>query len=78
MVLLALPAFAHEPILKQIAPYISPGAWVGAVPARGGFDLCARDIFKGHPFRNFSLWFSNSPLGLPYPRIWEAGHNSGR
>jgi hypothetical protein len=47
IVLLALPAFAHEPILKQIAPHISPGAWVGAVPARGGFDLCARDIFEG-------------------------------
>lgn len=46
LVLLALPAFAHEPILKQIAPYIPPGAWVGALPARGGFDLCLRDILK--------------------------------
>lgn len=46
LVLLALPAFAHEPILKQIAPYIPPGAWVGALPARGGLDFCFRDIFK--------------------------------
>ena len=47
LVLLALPAFAHEPILKQIAAHILPGAWVGALPARGGFDLCVRDVFKG-------------------------------
>ncbi|MBN1536977.1 MAG: NAD/NADP octopine/nopaline dehydrogenase family protein [Anaerolineales bacterium] len=46
IILLALPAFAHEPILKQIAPYIYQGAWVGALPARGGLDLCFRDIFK--------------------------------
>lgn len=46
LVFVALPAFAHEPILKQIAAHISPGAWVGAIPARGGFDLCVRDVFK--------------------------------
>jgi hypothetical protein len=46
LVLLALPAFAHEPILRQIAAHISPGAWVGALPARGGFDLCMHDILK--------------------------------
>lgn len=47
LVLLALPAFAHELILKQIAAHLSPGAWVGALPARGGFDLSARDVLKG-------------------------------
>ena len=46
MVLLALPAFAHESILKQIAEHVSPAAWVGAIPARGGFDLSAHDVFK--------------------------------
>ncbi len=46
VILLALPAFAHEQILKQIAEYISPDTWVGAVPARGGFDLCVHDVFK--------------------------------
>jgi NAD/NADP octopine/nopaline dehydrogenase, alpha-helical domain len=46
IILLALPAFAHEQILREIAPHISSGAWVGALPARGGFDLCARDAFK--------------------------------
>ena len=46
LILLALPAFAHESIIKQIAEHIPPGAWVGALPARGGFDLCARDILS--------------------------------
>lgn len=46
MVLLALPAYAHEPILKQIAAFIAPEAWVGALPARAGFDLCVRAILK--------------------------------
>jgi hypothetical protein len=45
LVLLSLPAFAHEIILRDIAPYLDEGAWVGALPARGGFDWCARDVF---------------------------------
>jgi hypothetical protein len=43
LVLLALPAFAHQAVLEQIAPYLDDGAWLGAIPARGAFDLCARD-----------------------------------
>jgi hypothetical protein len=46
LVLFALPAFSHEQVLDQIAVYITPGAWIGALPARGGFDLCVRDILK--------------------------------
>lgn len=41
LVLLALPAFAHESTLGEIARHLQPGAWVGALPARGGFDLAA-------------------------------------
>jgi hypothetical protein len=43
LVLLALPAFAHQAVLQQIAPYLDDGAWLGAIPARGAFDLCAWD-----------------------------------
>jgi NAD/NADP octopine/nopaline dehydrogenase, alpha-helical domain len=43
LVLLALPAFAHQAVLKQVAPYLDDGAWLGAIPARGAFDLCAWD-----------------------------------
>ncbi len=41
LVLLALPAFAHEVVLRQMTPHLQPAAWVGALPARGCFDLCA-------------------------------------
>jgi hypothetical protein len=47
LVLLALPAFAHEIILRDIVPYLDNGAWVGALPARGGLDWCARNVFGG-------------------------------
>jgi hypothetical protein len=43
LVLLALPAFAHQAVLQQIAPFLDDGAWLGAIPARGTFDLCAWD-----------------------------------
>lgn len=46
IVLLVLPAFAHETTLRQIAPYLDRGAWVGAVPARGGFDYCAASVLQ--------------------------------
>jgi hypothetical protein len=46
MVLLALPAFAHESVLREIAPHLEGGALVGALAARGCFDLCARDVLK--------------------------------
>jgi hypothetical protein len=47
LVLLSLPAFAHEIILRNIAPYLEDGVWVGALPARGAFDWCAREVLGG-------------------------------
>ncbi len=44
MVFLVLPAFAHESTLRQIAPYLDTGVWVGAMPARGGFDYAAASV----------------------------------
>ncbi len=44
LVILALPAFAHEDTLSQIAPHLQKGTWLGAMPARGGFDLAVRDV----------------------------------
>ncbi|GAB4543856.1 MAG: hypothetical protein Kow0063_37390 [Anaerolineae bacterium] len=44
LVLLSLPAFAHEIILRKIAPYLEDGVWLGALPARGAFDWCAREV----------------------------------
>ena len=48
MVVLVLPAFAHESTLRQIVPFLDEGAWVGAMPARGGFDYCATQILAKH------------------------------
>lgn len=45
-VLIITPAFAHEPILKDIKPYLEPNAAVGAVPGPGGFDMLAKHILE--------------------------------
>jgi hypothetical protein len=47
VVVLVLPAFAHEATLRQIARYLERGAWVGAIPARGGFDYSAVPVLHG-------------------------------
>ena len=46
VVVLVLPAFAHESTLRQIVPFLDEAAWVGAVPARGGFDYCAALVLE--------------------------------
>lgn len=46
MVLIALPAFAHESVLRDITPYLEDEVLVGALAARGCFDLCAREVLK--------------------------------
>lgn len=48
LVLLALPAFAHETVLCALAPYLSPAAWIGALPARGGFEWLVRQVLPDH------------------------------
>ena len=46
LVLLAVPAFAHGVVLAEIGPYLEEGAWLGALPARGCFDLCAWEALR--------------------------------
>ena len=46
LVLLALPAFAHQAVLGEIAPFLEDGALLGALAARGSYDLCTRDVLK--------------------------------
>jgi hypothetical protein len=48
LVLLALPAFAHEPVLRALAPYLPAAAQICALPARGGFEWMARQALPGH------------------------------
>ncbi len=46
LIFLSLPAFAHKATLRDIASHLDEGAWVGALPARGGLDWCARDLLN--------------------------------
>ncbi|MBS1251685.1 MAG: Opine dehydrogenase [Anaerolineales bacterium] len=46
LVLLALPAFAHEIMLRDIALHLGDNVWIGALPARGGFDWCVEDVLS--------------------------------
>jgi hypothetical protein len=48
LILIAAPAYAHEPILRRLLPYIRPDSWIGALPAVGGFDLLANDLIPTH------------------------------
>lgn len=46
LILLPLPAFAHEPTLLQIAPFLKEEVIIGAIPARSGFEYAALKILK--------------------------------
>lgn len=43
VIIFALPAFAHQPLLEKMAPFVKDGATIGAFPARGAFDSCVID-----------------------------------
>lgn len=55
IVLLALPAFAHESVLRALAPHLSPYATIGALPARGGFDWLVQTVLPAHQGVLFGL-----------------------
>jgi NAD/NADP octopine/nopaline dehydrogenase, alpha-helical domain len=44
VILFALPADRHENYLRQMAPYIQKGTFIGSMPGEGGFDLCVRHV----------------------------------
>ena len=44
VIIIAVPAFAHEDVLSQLAPYIG-GKIVAVLPARSGLEFQARQIF---------------------------------
>lgn len=47
IVMIAVPAFAHAPVLKKISPYLKDDSLIGALPARGGFEFEATSIVQG-------------------------------
>jgi len=56
VIVLVLPAFAHEITLRQIVPLLDESCWVGAIPARGGFDYCAVHILREQGRDDVGLW----------------------
>jgi len=46
LILIPLPAFAHEQTLLQIVPSLKEEAIIGAIPARSGFEYAALKILK--------------------------------
>ena len=56
VIMLVLPAFAHENTLRQIVPFLDKGAWVGAMPARGGFDYCAAHVLREYDRDDVTLF----------------------
>lgn len=46
LILMPLPAFAHEPTLLQIAPFLKEEVVIGAIPARSGFEYAALKILE--------------------------------
>ncbi|MEA2021023.1 MAG: NAD/NADP octopine/nopaline dehydrogenase family protein [Candidatus Caldatribacteriota bacterium] len=46
LILMPIPAFAHEQTLLQIAPFLKEEAIIGAIPARSGFEYAALKILK--------------------------------
>jgi hypothetical protein len=55
LVLLALPAFAHDITLRAIAPFLEASVIVGALPARSGFDFAAHSILAERDLTLFGL-----------------------
>ena len=44
VIIICSPAHTKVDILKQIKPYLQPGAFVGTIFGQGGFDLQARYV----------------------------------
>jgi hypothetical protein len=47
VVVIAVPAFGHAPILSRISPHLKEGALVGAIPTRSGFEFEATRLVSG-------------------------------
>lgn len=56
LILLPLPAFAHEPILLQIAPFLKKEVIIGTIPARGGFEYTALKVLKMAPDKRIKFF----------------------
>lgn len=73
IILISLPAFAQEPVLKQIAPHVKAGTCIGVVPGSPSLDVVIRNAFKGLTSRP-GIFFATRTL--PWAcRIQDYGQN---
>lgn len=75
VVLLPLPSFAYENVLREISPHLTDGAFVGVTPGQGGFDWVARKVVGDKVFRRMN-WFAILPMPFNC-RIVEYGKRVG-
>ena len=73
IIIMVVPAFAHEPILLQLAPYLTKENTIAALPARSGLEYQAWNIL-GNADRNCCVLvgFQTLPWAC---RIKEFGHS---
>jgi len=56
LILMPIPAFAHEQTLLQIAPYLKEEAIIGAIPARSGFEYAAMHILQNQKKKKVKIF----------------------
>lgn len=56
LILLPLPAFAHESVLKKITPFVIENGIIGAIPARGGFEFSSLSILKENEREDIAIF----------------------
>jgi len=72
-IIMVVPAFAHEAILSQLAPYLTKESTIAALPARSGLEYQARDILdKAGQNGCVLVGFQTLPCAC---RIKEFGHS---
>ena len=73
IIIMVVPAFAHEPILSQLAPYLTKESTIAALPARSGLEYQAGNILgKAGREDCVLLGFQTLPWAC---RIKEFGHS---
>ena len=60
LIIMPVPSLAYESLLKEIKPYITSGAIIGATPGMGGFDWVLERIF-GKKYKDI-IAFSMVPM----------------
>ncbi|MFZ7102515.1 MAG: NAD/NADP octopine/nopaline dehydrogenase family protein [Peptococcaceae bacterium] len=56
LVVFIAPAFTHEITLKAISPYLKQNVWIGAIPARSGFEFSVPAILRATTTGNAKLF----------------------